>query len=234
MGAFLHAEQPHAAAAQGLPLRAPEIAAVAVVAHAQAEHAVFDGERDPYVRRLGVPDDVGERALRHAEAGDVDLGWQQVGTRALALRPPQLVDLGLGTTLRSYAERLAKPARLKLHFSAGELPGLPPQIDIACFRVAQGALTNVLRHAQASNVWVTLAVEHGMLCLCVRDDGNGCDLRRAQRHALRGRSMGLLSMEERTALAGGRFSIRSEPAAGMEVHADFPIAVEAPATADES
>jgi two-component system sensor histidine kinase UhpB len=163
----------------------------------------------------------------------VDQALQQVRTLALDLRPPQLDDLGLGTTLRSYAERLAKPARLKLHFSAGELPGLPPQIDIACFRVAQGALTNVLRHAQASYVWVTLAVEHGMLCLCVRDDGKGCDLRRAQRQALRGRSMGLLSMEERTALAGGRFSIRSEPAAGMEVHADFPTAVEAPATADE-
>ena len=155
-------------------------------------------------------------------------------TLALGLRPPQLDDLGLSTTLRSYAKRLAKPTRLNLHFSAGEAPVLPPQIDIACFRVAQGALTNVLRHAQASNVWVTLAVEHGMLCLCVRDDGNGCDLRRAQRQASRGHSMGLLSMEERTLLAGGRFSIRSEPGKGMEVHADFPLAVEAPATADEA
>jgi PAS domain S-box-containing protein len=164
----------------------------------------------------------------------VDQALQQVRTLALDLRPPQLDHLGLGTTLHSYAERLAKPARLKLHFSADELPGLPPQIDIACFRVAQGALTNVVRHAQAANVWVTLAVENSMLCLRVRDDGNGCDLRRAQRQAWRGHSMGLLSMEERTLLAGGQFTIRSEPGAGMEVHAQFPIAVEAVATADES
>jgi signal transduction histidine kinase len=46
--------------------------------------------------------------------------------------------------------------------------------------------------------------------------------------------MGLLSMEERTLLAGGQFTIRSEPGAGMEVHAQFPIAVAAVATADES
>ncbi|MBI3915633.1 MAG: PAS domain S-box protein [Betaproteobacteria bacterium] len=163
----------------------------------------------------------------------VDQALQQVRTLALDLRPPQLDDLGLSTTLRSYAERLAKPARLKLHFSASELPALPPQIDIACFRVAQGALTNVIRHAQASHVWVALEVERNMLSLRVRDDGNGCDLKHAQRQALRGHSMGLLSMEERTLLAGGRFLIKSEPGAGMEVHADFPVVVEVLATAEK-
>jgi len=154
----------------------------------------------------------------------VDQALQQVRTLALDLRPPQLDDLGLGPTLRSYAGRLAKSARLKLHFSADELPELMPQTDIACFRVAQGALTNVIRHAQATRVWVALAVENSMLCLRVRDDGNGCDLAHAQRQALRGHSMGLLSMQERTLLAGGRFSIKSEPGAGLEVYAQFPIA----------
>jgi signal transduction histidine kinase len=153
----------------------------------------------------------------------VDQAMQQTRTLALDLRPPQLDELGLATTVRSYAERLAKSSRFRLHFEAGELPELASQIDIACFRVAQVALTNVVQHAGAANVWVSLSVENDMLCLRVCDDGSGFNVRQAQRQALRGDSMGLLSMEERTVLAGGRFAIQSEPDTGTQIEARFPL-----------
>ena len=96
-------------------------------------------------------------------------------------------------------------------------------IETECFRVAQGALTNVVRHAQAKTLTVELRQGAGQLHLRVRDDGIGFDVRAVWEEAVRGATLGLLSMEERAALAGGWLEFKSVPGKGTEVHAWFPL-----------
>ena len=107
--------------------------------------------------------------------------------------------------------------------------GLDPVIETECFRVAQEALTNVVRHAQAKTVSVELRKEAGQLHLRVRDDGIGFDVGAVREAAMRGASLGLLSMEERAALAGGGLEFKSVPEKGTEVHAWFPLKWKTPA-----
>ena len=100
---------------------------------------------------------------------------------------------------------------------------LDPVIETACFRVAQEALTNVVRHAHARSVNVTLRQQDGHLHLLVRDDGVGFDVEALRQKAVQGASLGLLSMEERATLVDGRLEFKSTPGQGTEVHAFFPL-----------
>ena len=140
------------------------------------------------------------------------------------LRPPMLDELGLAASLRWYVEREARRAGLEFHFAISP-PELrpPPGVETACFRVAQEAFTNLIRHAQARRVEVELRVGGGVLELVVRDDGRGFDVGGACRRATRGGSQGLISMQERVALAGGELEIDSAPGQGTTVRARFPL-----------
>jgi two-component system, NarL family, sensor histidine kinase UhpB len=148
---------------------------------------------------------------------------ERVRQLSLSLRPLQLDDLGLAAALRSHLDRQAKLARLEPHFDIQEAPGkLPPEIETACFRVAQEAINNIARHSRARNVWLRLFVAGERLALSVRDDGVGFDVEAAQRRAAAGESLGVVSMEERVALVGGTFQIHSAPGQGTVVVASFP------------
>ena len=81
----------------------------------------------------------------------------------------------------------------------------------------------MLRHARARNLWVRLFTAGGRLALSVRDDGGGFDLEAARRRAAAGGSLGLAGMEERMALAGGSFELRSPPGQGTVLLATFPL-----------
>ena len=143
---------------------------------------------------------------------------ERVRQLSLSLRPPQLDDLGLAAALRSHLDRQARVAGLASHFDAANAPHeLSPETETACFRVAQEAITNVLRHAHARNLWVRLYDEGGRLALSVRDDGAGFDVQ-----AVRG--LGLAGMEERTALVGGSLELSATPGKGTVVLAKFPPA----------
>ena len=99
----------------------------------------------------------------------------------------------------------------------------PAAVETTCFRVAQEALTNVMRHAQAHVVDVELSAANGKLQLIVRDDGRGFDVPAARKRAAHGGSQGLLSMQERVALAGGDLEIDSAPGRGTTVRARLPL-----------
>jgi signal transduction histidine kinase len=142
---------------------------------------------------------------------------------SLNLRPPVLDDLGLAAALRWHVDRFTRHRGMAIHLALGAVPKLPPEIEITCFRVAQEALTNVLRHANAANVWVELAMIDGLrLRLTVRDDGTGFDVLAARGRAARGMSLGLLGMEERAELIEGHLSITSSPGHGTEVRLEVP------------
>jgi signal transduction histidine kinase len=150
---------------------------------------------------------------------------ERVRQLSVNLRPLQLDDLGLAAALRSHLDRQAKLGNLVPHFEIQEVPvKLSPDIETACFRVAQESINNVLRHAKASNVWLRLFVAGEQLALSVRDDGAGFDVTAAQRRAAAGESLGVVSMEERVALAGGNLQIQSAPGQGTVVVASFPFA----------
>jgi two-component system sensor histidine kinase UhpB len=150
--------------------------------------------------------------------------------RALStrLRPTILDDLGLEAALRSHLERSRARAELELETEIS-LPQkrLDPSVETACFRIVQEAMTNVMRHADARRLAVSLRAVDGALVLSVRDDGHGFDPAVAAARAARGESAGLSGMEERAQLAGGRLEIRAAPGHGTEVRAVFPLVEEA-------
>lgn len=149
---------------------------------------------------------------------------ERVRQLSLSLRPLQLDDLGLAAALRSHLDRQARLAGITAHFDALEAPTeLAPDTETACFRVAQEAITNVLRHAHARNLWLHLSLAGGSLALSVRDDGRGFDVESVRRRAGAGASLGLIGMEERVALLGGTFEVRSLPGHGTAMTATFPL-----------
>ena len=149
---------------------------------------------------------------------------ERVRQLSLSLRPLQLDDLGLVAALRSHLDRQASVGGLTPHFDAAEAPhGVAPDIETACFRVAQEAINNVLRHARARNLWLRLFTAGGRLALSVRDDGSGFDLDGARRRGAAGASLGLVGMEERVALAGGTLELRSAPGQGSVLLATFAL-----------
>ena len=164
------------------------------------------------------------RARLDDSVATVDAAIDQIRRLSLNLRPPQLDELGLEAALRAHLERQAASGGLAAHFNAAPLPKeIDPDVQIACFRIAQESLTNVLRHAQAGGVWVELGAGEGTLMLAVRDDGVGFDIAASGRRAVTGESLGLVSMEERAALLGGTLSVASAPGKGTEVRASFPL-----------
>lgn len=148
---------------------------------------------------------------------------QQVRTLSLNLRPSVLDDLGLLAAVRWYLRERVESTGLRVTLEADEpLPRFTSLIETTCFRVLQGALTNVLKHAQARHVQVGLHFADGELRLSVHDDGRGFDVARARREAVAGKSLGLLGMEERVRLAGGQYSVGSGPGKGTEVRVTLP------------
>src|SRR6266705_1304277 len=114
----------------------------------------------------------------------IDEALEQVRRVSRDLRPSQLDDLGLLAALRSHLDQQASSAGFKPNFTHEGVPlRLAAEIETTCFRIAQEALTNIARHAQASEVWVTLAGTDEELRLEVRDNGRGFDVAAARRAA---------------------------------------------------
>jgi signal transduction histidine kinase len=149
---------------------------------------------------------------------------EQVHDLSLSLRPSMLDDLGLEPALRWYTTRQAALTGLQVEVRADPLEQrLDSMIETECFRVAQEALTNVVKHAKAHAVTLELSRNDEQLHLSVRDDGIGFDVASVREQAVRGASLGLLSMEERATLAGGGLQYHATPGQGTEVHAWFPL-----------
>lgn len=146
--------------------------------------------------------------------------------RAIAqdLRPAQLEQLGLGDALRWLAERQARATGIAISCDSARAGAarLPAALEIACYRIAQEAINNATRHARPHAIAIKLKKSSGVVELAVRDDGTGFDVEAERSRALRAGSLGLVGMEERAELAGGRVEIRSTVGAGTVVLARFP------------
>jgi signal transduction histidine kinase len=139
-----------------------------------------------------------------------------------------LDDLGLIPALKWYCGRQAQRAgvAIELALDAIDLKSTP-QLESACFRIVQESVTNALRHASARHIQVTLHRDEDSLVLEIADDGTGFGPAAARQRGLAGESSGLLGMEERANLLGGRLGIDSAPGAGTRVWVKFSLPEEA-------
>jgi signal transduction histidine kinase len=148
---------------------------------------------------------------------------------SLDLRPSLLDDLGLVATLRWYVDRQARWAGVSSRFVSDPAEVVvPAEIEVVAFRIVQEALTNALHHAHASEVCVCLDSRDGELELRVQDDGSGFDVETLMKDSDVGHSLGLLGMQERAQLVGGRLEIESAPGQGTMVVACFPLTMQRP------
>ena len=128
------------------------------------------------------------------------------------LRPPALDDLGLLGALRQQADRLGPATTVE----AADLGSLPAAVEVAAFRIAGEAMTNVARHADATTCTVRVAVADHHLALEVADDGSGIP---AEAQA----GVGLVGLRERAAELGGRSEVTCPPSGGTVVRAWLPL-----------
>jgi len=133
------------------------------------------------------------------------------------LRPEALTDLGLGKALAALATRVEEESglRIRRRVAAG-LDGLGDEFELVIYRVAQESLTNAVRHAQATEVQLTLERAGSGVVLRVRDDGVGLPPDQPLRH-------GILGMRERALLIGAALAIDSHEGGGVEVTLTVPL-----------
>jgi PAS domain S-box-containing protein len=158
----------------------------------------------------GVPDGITAENIRIVEDA-----LKQVRGLAAALRPSMLDDLGLVPALGWMTEQNAMRSGIAMVFEC-PMPQirLSADIETACFRIVQEALTNIVRHAQCSHVHIQLIHEDGALVLSVADNGCGFDVAAMRLRAKSGASMGVLGMQERATLIGGTLTMESATGRG--------------------
>jgi signal transduction histidine kinase len=167
-----------------------------------------------------LPDDAG---VTHAGLAEAMATCSEAleDTRHLSrlLRPPILDDLGLEAALRWLARSVEQGGRMAVVLELEPLPPLDGELQTLLFRVAQEALANASKHAQAASVLLRLVERNGELQMQVIDDGRGCD----PAAALAGNGSGLGGMRERLRLYGGTLQVRAEPGHGMRLRASVPL-----------
>jgi signal transduction histidine kinase len=145
----------------------------------------------------------------------------QVRQISLDLRPSMLDDLGLVPALRSLLDQQGRRASVAVRFSAENMPeNVDPEIQTACFRITQEAVTNAVRHAHATRIDVDLRRDNGKLRLLIRDNGSGFEVESPQAQTV---GLGLVGIKERAALVGGQARIISSPKEGTTIEVFLPL-----------
>jgi PAS domain S-box-containing protein len=142
---------------------------------------------------------------------------------ARELRPTVLDDLGLIPALHTFMKNFTAQTGVRAHLTAfAGVEQLKTVQRTALFRVAQEALTNVARHAQANHVEVSIHKLPDCICMKIKDDGKSFQVQRLMQ--VKGsKRLGLLGMRERLEMVGGRFDLESKPGEGTTVQARIPL-----------
>jgi two-component system sensor histidine kinase UhpB len=143
---------------------------------------------------------------------------QAVREIAQGLRPPALDEFGLRASLVALVVGFGERSGLRVRQTIDpDLPALDREAELAVYRVAQEAMTNVARHARAENVRLALERHDGVVVLSVCDDGCGIEKRHLRSAA------GVAGMRERALLVGGSLDISGSPARGTDVRLRIPV-----------
>lgn len=150
----------------------------------------------------------------------IDKNIDDVRSMAIRLRPGVLDDLGLVDALEWFTTDLERRSETLCTFEHKPIPAITDAVATAAYRIAQEALTNVVRHAKATKVAVELEAVALVLMLQVRDNGQGFDV-----DALtESEGLGVAGMQERANLVGGRLRVRSTMGQGTEIRLEVPLA----------
>lgn len=170
------------------------------------------------LRRAGA-----DRALT-TEAGEITRGLiDDVRWMSFELRPAVLDQLGLAAAIRRYVERTTASTSLSVELQVDDsVPSASDVTSTTCFRILQEAVTNVLRHADATHLRIELSLEGDDTLLSVADDGHGFDVSEAE-HV-----MGLRIMRERAESVGGSLRVSSGIDVGTRVDVCLPASEERP------
>jgi two-component system, NarL family, sensor histidine kinase UhpB len=140
------------------------------------------------------------------------------------LRPTLLDDLGLAAAVHWYAKSHLELANVQLNFEvSNDLGRASAPVETAMFRIAQEAITNIIRHANAKRVRIQLSREQAHWVLIVQDDGRGFNVNKVMHESSREHRWGLFGVQERTALLGGIFRIESHPDHGATLRVEIPM-----------
>jgi len=173
-------------------------------------------------RRLPEGTEVLARRLEEASAL-TDKVLANVRTMTVELRPTLLDDMGIVPTLRWHVKRFAARTGIDVELDVPDLAHrLRPEVETTLYRVAQEALTNVARHAQAGRVEVRLTHEGDTVTLTVVDDGKGFDVSGWNERQQEQPSLGLSGIRERVMLLDGKATIASQPGAGTRIEVVLP------------
>jgi signal transduction histidine kinase len=135
------------------------------------------------------------------------------------LRPPVLDALGLKVSMQTYCTEFTRRTHLPITLEVDDsLPTLPDVYNITLYRVLQEALSNIVKHAKATLVWVDLSLEDTTVTLTIQDNGQGFGTDENQPTGL-----GLSNMRERIMIAGGTFNLSSAHGRGTILSAQFPL-----------
>ena len=156
----------------------------------------------------------------------IDDALGRIRELSLELRPALLDDLGLSSALRWYVDRYAQRTGIVVEVLNGfevNRSLLTHEVETACFRIAQEALTNVARHAHAGRVSIQLERSSEELRLTIADNGIGFDAEEMLKSAAAVNALGLRGMKERALAVSGRIAIQSAANLGTQVRATFPL-----------
>jgi PAS domain S-box-containing protein len=214
--------------------------------HQKVARQLIDSQEQERQRIAGeLHDDLGQNllivknqlllALRATAAGQdpsgdldqalslVSQSLQDVRNLSHNLRPHQLDELGLGKCLEAMIRRLSESSRLPIQAVIQPLdPPLPAEIGINLYRIAQESLSNVLKHAGASQASLFLAEEEGVVVLRISDDGRGFQPEAYLGGSLQDEGFGLKVMSERARMLGGRLEVASHPGNGTALTVTLP------------
>lgn len=167
-----------------------------------------------------IPEFVGDQMDEAIEMTDHTM--EQIRLLAHDLRPPVLDTFGLSTSVEGLARDFGRRTGLQIKLNSEPLPDLPDAVAISFYRFVQEALTNVARHADATQVGIELRRDRDKIILSVEDNGRGFDVNEVIRASGNRAGIGLVGMQDRFELLKGWIEIDSEPEQGTTVRACVP------------
>ncbi len=142
----------------------------------------------------------------------------------VVLRKPVINGRELPGALRAHVDQVRTSFSQEIAFETdADIGKVAPNVALACFRIVQEGLANAVKHSTGVHLQVGLKRAKGRLMVSVIDDGVGFDVKDALAQATKVGSVGLSSMQDRAALAGGRFMVESAVGAGTQIVASFPV-----------
>lgn len=174
------------------------------------------------IKGIGDADFIAKLKIAHSNA--VNAG-NEIVKLMKELRPTLLDELGMPTAIQRYAKDTLQTKGIAVSVDfRGTDKRLPPEIEVTLFRIAQGAIGNILEHSEAKKASITLECDANECLMRIEDNGKGFDVSKLTRVDPRGRGAGLFTMKERGRLVDGVCRVESQPGQGTKVIVKIPLA----------